>query len=230
LPLNEAVDEWLAGAKSGAIRTRSGNPYKPSVLRSYERSLKRRVLPDLGAKRITDVQTLVEQLIGEGWAAQTIHNSVIPLRSIFRREVELGRLAVNPCSALKLPAVHLSRDEIADPERATTLLEALPVEVRAVWATALYAGLRRGELQALDWSNVDLATGVIRVERSWDAQDGFVAPKSAKGTRKVPIAAVLRDYLVEHRMRVGRSEGLVFGKTATVPFQRRPCPEGKRLS
>jgi len=34
---------------------------------------------------------------------------------------------------------------------------------------------------------------VIRVERSWDAKEGFVAPKSRAGRRTVPIAAVLRD-------------------------------------
>ena len=88
----------------------------------------------------------------------------------------------------------------------------------ALWATALYAGLRRGELLALEWSNVDLASGVIRVERAWDAYAGFIEPKSEQGRRKVPIPAVLRDYLVEHRMRQSRANGLVFGKSATVPF------------
>jgi integrase len=34
----------------------------------------------------------------------------------------------------------------------------------------------------------------------------------------VPIATVLREHLIEHKLRSGRSEGLVFGKTATVPF------------
>jgi integrase len=72
---------------------------------------------------------------------------------------------------------------------------------------------------ALDWSCVDLATGLIRVERGWDDEEGFIDPKTKHGRRKVPIAAVLRDYLVEHRMRQGRSEGLVFGRTASMPFR-----------
>ena len=44
-----------------------------------------------------------------------------------------------------------------------------------------------------------LGVGVIRVERSWDVQEGFVALKTAKGRRRVPIAGVLRDYLIEHK-------------------------------
>jgi integrase len=34
-----------------------------------------------------------------------------------------------------------------------------------LWAVAFYAGLRRGELIGLRWSDVDLAAGVIHVRR-----------------------------------------------------------------
>jgi integrase len=82
----------------------------------------------------------------------------------------------------------------------------------------MYAGLRRGELLALRWEDVDLAAGVIRVERAWDAKEGVVAPKSRAARRAVPIAAVLRDYLVEHKLRSGRRVGLAFGTSYAQPF------------
>ena len=72
------------------------------------------------------------------------------------------------------------------------------VKDRALWATAIYAGLRRGELMALRREDVDLATGVIHVRRGWDASEGEIAPKSAQGRRRVPIPAALRDRLAEH--------------------------------
>jgi integrase len=59
----------------------------------------------------------------------------------------------------------------------------------------------------------------MRVERAWDEKSGvLVEPKSRAGRRSVPIPAVLRDYLDEHKLRTGRDEGLVFGRTATAPF------------
>src|SRR5262249_32725627 len=76
----------------------------------------------------------------------------------------------------------------------------------------------RGELMALRWSEIDLATGRIRVERSWDKMAGPVAPKSAAGTRTVPIPTGLRDYLDEHQLSRQGTEGLAFGQTATAPF------------
>ena len=109
------------------------------------------------------------------------------------------------------------RDHIASPTEAAALLAALPDEQRAVWATPLYAGLRRGDLQALRWSDIDLKAGVIRVERSWDWKEGIVGPKSSKGRRKVPIARVLREHLAAHRLRtVG--DGFALGRTADMPF------------
>jgi integrase len=49
--------------------------------------------------------------------------------------------------------------------------------------------------------------------------EGEIAPKSLKGTRRVPIAAALRLILLEHLARSGRrGDELVFGRTATAPF------------
>ena len=100
------------------------------------------------------------------------------------------------------------------------MIAAVPDGDRAVWATAMYAGLRRGELRALRWADVDLAAGVIRVERGWDAKQGAIEGKSRAARRTVPIAARLRDHLLEHKLRTGRDgEALAFGVTATDPLE-----------
>src|SRR5262249_34293786 len=86
-------------------------------------------------------------------------------------------------------------------------------------ATALYAGLRRGELMALLWEDVDLASGVIHVERAYDEKGRVhVEPKSRAGRRTVPIVGALRDELVAHKLRSGRDAGLGFGPTLEAPL------------
>lgn len=221
ITLREAADAWLQGARDGSIQTRSGDPYKPSALRGYEAALRDRILPDLGGKKIADVQladvqALADRMQADGLDASTIRNALMPLRAIYRRALSRGHVAVNPTAGLELPAVRGTRDRIASPAEAEALIEALPAGERALWATAMYAGLRLGELRALRWEDVDLAGGVIRVERSWDAKEGPVAPKSRKGLRSVPIPAVLRDYL-DRTIGAERS-GLVFGRSAERPF------------
>lgn len=220
--LREAAEAWREGAEAGTIRNRSGDAYKPSALRGYEAALRLRVLPDLGGARLSDVrradlQDLADRLLAEGCSASTIRNTFLPLRAIFGRAVDRGKLAVNPTARLRLPAVRGGRDRIAAPDEATRLLTALEPRDRALWATAFYAGLRRGELQALRWEDVDLAGGKIHVRRSWDVKAGPIEPKSRAGVRTVFIPAVLRDYLDEHRLR-SPGDGLVYGRTADTPF------------
>ena len=72
---------------------------------------------------------------------------------------------------------------------------ALPDADRPIWTTAFYAGLRRGELQALRRSDTDLGRAEISVQRSWDQHEGPIAPKSKAGTRTVPILGVQRQRL-----------------------------------
>jgi len=47
----------------------------------------------------------------------------------------------------------------------------------------------------------------------------LVDPKSASGSRRVPVPAALRDELLEHRLREQRAEGLVFGRGPDRPFE-----------
>jgi integrase len=222
----EASEQWLAAAKAEVIRTRSGEPYKPSALRAYEQVLRARILPQLGHMRMSSVtrntiQDLVDKFVAEGLAPSTVRNAVLPLQAIYRRALARAEVLVNPTLGLALPVARERPERIARPAEAKALIDVLPDRDQALWGTALYAGLRRGELQGLRWSDVDFGAGVIRVERSWDERVGPIAPKSRAGRRRVPLAKPLRAYLASHRLLHKRKqEDLVFGR-GTRAF----CPE-----
>jgi integrase len=99
--LREAAKAWVEGAESGLIRNRSGDPYKPAAVRSYDESLKLRVLDEIGNKRLAeitrlDLQDLADGLLGAGLSASTIGVTMLPLRAIYRRAVSRGEITVNP--------------------------------------------------------------------------------------------------------------------------------------
>ena len=230
MTLRQAAEELLTGMRDGSIVNRSGDRFKPSVIRSYDDSLKLHVLPDLGARKLSDItgadlQRLVERLRKKRnprnekpLAASTVRNAIAPLRVVFRRALLLDLVVASPTAGLALPAARGRRDRVAEPGEMAQLLAALPAGQRAVWATAAYAGLRRGELMALRWAEIDLDALEIRVERSWDVREGPVEPKSIAGTRVVPVAATLAAVLRDHRAATAWREGLVFGRSPGQPF------------
>ncbi|MEP6642633.1 MAG: tyrosine-type recombinase/integrase [Gaiellales bacterium] len=217
-------ERLVEGMRSGAVRTRSGDHYKPSVIRGYHQAMQTHVLPALGGVRLGDLrrkhlQQLVEELHRDGLNPSTIRNALLPVRVICRRAIRDGDVTVNPTLGLELPAYRGKRDRIAAPTEAAALVDALPVGDRALWATALYAGLRRGELQALQLEDVHLDLGVICVQHGWDQKEGLlVDPKSRAGRRTVPITPLLYDLLAAHRLTLDRQSGLIFGRTPTTAF------------
>jgi len=223
----EAAELWLLGVRDGSVRTRSGDRYKPSTIRSYEQALRGPqggeggLLRALGTIRLSDltiddVQAHADRLLAEGAEPSTIRNQIMPARVICRwrrREVP-----VNPTVGLTLPAVRNGRVRIASPAEAEQLLAALPASDRPLWATALYAGLRRGELMGLRWSDIDLPRGLLQVAQAWDPKEHqMVTPKSEAGSRRVPIASVLRGFLAPLSLASADREELVFGARGT-PF------------
>lgn len=219
------AEAWISRAEAGELRARGGRPYKPAVLRLYRADLERYVVPALGSIRLgnlrrRDVQELlVDDLVRLGLSGSRVRGVLNALRAVLRRPLQAEELQTDPTTRLDLPADSRPRDRAASPAEAAALLAALPEEDRALWATAFYAGLRRGELRALRWSDLTDALTEIRVSRGWDEVEGEIAPKSEKGVRRVPIAGSLRLILLEHKARTGRrGNDLVFGRTASAPF------------
>jgi integrase len=220
----DALAELLDGMGDGRALNRSGEPYKPGTIRTYGYAVRDVLEPRFGHLRLhelrrRDVQRLVDDLRAGGASASQVRNALDPLRVVFRRAIRDELVTASPCEHLDLPALRPAEQRVPAPADVAGLLAALPEADRPLWATAFYAGLRRGELRALRWTDLDLDAGVIRVRHGWDDVEGEQAPKSRAGVRDVPVIPQLREHLIEHRRSTGRmGAALVFGRTAAVPF------------
>ena len=219
----EAAKTWIGQIERGEVRNRSGRSYKPSVVRSYETSLRLHVLPVIGSMKLTnvrrrDLQDLADQ-IALIESPSAVRNAMNPIRAIFRRALARGVVDSNPTEGLQLPAVDSRRDRIATPREAEALIRAVPLSDRAIWATAFYAGLRLGEIRALTIDCLDLDNGRIWVRNSWDPKEGLVDPKSSSGRRVVPIPRQLKEHLprhIEHHIAASR---FLFSEDESEPFR-----------
>jgi integrase len=224
LTLRDAWEQFLAQVEAGTAVSRSKRTYKLATIRGYTHSWSK-IDSELGAHRLTDIRRADVQAMIERWSAtgtkpSTIRNDLDPLRVIYRRAKVSDLVTVDPTESLEVPGdAHDEPMRFASRQEAAQLIAALPPGERALWATAFYAGLRRGELRALHWEDVDLAGGLIHVSRSWDDKGGEQTPKTKGSNRKVAIVPSLLAILKAHKAATGRSgSDLVFGRTAADPF------------
>jgi integrase len=221
----KASEVFVAGMEDGTIRTRSRTRYKPSTIARYCRALDQHLLDELGSFKLNEITSgRLERLKGtlqaKPLAANSVRNAMMPLLAIYRWAVRHDHVAVDPTRDLELPLDDGRRDRFATPAEVELLISALAEKDRPLWATALYAGLRRGELMALRWDDVDLASGIIRVRQNHDPESKTTGdPKSVAGKRRVPIPPVLREHLLAHKMR-GTTQPLVFARS-TLAGRRR---------
>jgi integrase len=212
--IRAAINTFLRGIEDGSIHNRSRRRYKPSVVRDYKRDLGQRIDPLLGPRhlrelQLPDVQLVADTLSGRGLSASSVRNTIMALRALYAWARPRGLAYQQPCDGVRLPGGEEQRMRVVSPDQAALLVAALTGHDRTAFALACYAGLRAGELLALDWDHVDLELRVIRVERAWDhGSKEFIAPKSKAANRVVPITERLWLVLTGHREALG-STGLL---------------------
>jgi integrase len=213
--VEEAAAVFIESIGSGAFRQRNGHRYKPSVVRGYRAELFKKVVPEFGPKRLARLQRPEIQrwadTLSVDRSPSTVRNTVASLRALIAFAEVRGWVHVNPSDGLRLPTGETKRDRIASVAEAAALIEAMRPMDRAALGCAVYAGLRLGELLALDMAAVDLEGGWLHVLRSWDrGAKEFVSVKNRK-PRKVPIIEKLAALLADHFVLLDHpAEGLLF--------------------
>jgi integrase len=182
---DDLCDYWI---RTHAKVKRSGS-HDESIIRAHLR-------PTFGA---LPLQALTTQHVDEFRAAKghlhpkTVANHLTLLKTMLSRAVELGWLHRSP--VVRKPKIprqgEIYRFLQADDEIQSFLASAREESEAAfvLYATAIYTGMRAGELAGLRWSDVDFERGVITIQRSYDG------PTKSGEIRRIPIFNVLRPIL-----------------------------------
>lgn len=199
--VDEVASEMFDAIESGLLPTKSGSLYKPSTLRGYRLHYRNEVKPSVGSLKINrlsrrHIQKLVDELASKK-SSSSIRNALMPLRLIVRFALQRDLIDSDPFQAIQLPGRFEEPVRVLSVKEANSVVSTLKGQDRAIFAAALFAGLRLGELRALRWNAVDFELGIIRVEASWDREDGEIQPKSRAGIRTVPLVPELGKILKE---------------------------------
>jgi integrase len=131
----------------------------------------------------------------------TINRDVVVLRHMFVKAVAWGKALTNPVAHVKPLQVNNRRLRYLSHEEIARLLPIADDMLSPVLITALHTGLRRGELFALTWEDVDFKLGFIRVLHTKNGE-----------RREIPMTNTLRATL-QHLPRRLSSDYVFPGKT-----------------
>ncbi len=221
----EAADEWLRYVEHDRGR-------KPSTIAGYKALLNSQLLPVFGKKPIESITTAeIEAWIGGvDRSPATRTKALVLMHGIFKRAKKVYGLPLNPVAEVEKPPTAQSGDiEVFSVEEVMALVRAAASEQdAAIYLTAAFTGLRRGELLAMRWRDVDFEGQVIRVRASY-ADGALTTPKSGK-VRSVPMAPNVAETLTKLRQRplwtadddlvfVGRTGSFLDGRALRRRYQ-----------
>jgi integrase len=195
-----------------------GRGLKLTTEEGYLQTLRKHLLPYFGSYELSELEQqpeLVDRYISlkmrEGYAPKTVVNQLLCLQVILKRAVRWRLIERNPVADCERPRVErpelnvLSKVEIARLWSAYGELEseAEPAEqtwwrlARALTFVALGTAMRRGELLALRWRDVELLEGRLTVREAL-VRGRFTTPKSRSSRRLLELGPRTRKLLAEH--------------------------------
>jgi integrase len=165
-----------------------------------------------------------------GLSPQTVVHFDRVLNRAMKGAQKMRLIAVNPVEDVERPKIEdREMQTLTDDQAARLLAAASTTRLYVPIVLALATGLRRGELLALRWQDIDLTTGIVEVVRSLEQTNAglrFKTTKTKRGKRPVVLPAsvidVLRDHKTtqaEERLLLGLSKGeLVFTRVDGQPI------------
>ena len=202
----ECIRSWLNGAHGLSLKT----------VERYRQLAEQQIIPHLGRVQLQklrppQVQEWHGTIIREGGkngrplSARTVGHAHRVLHRALQRAVENETLPRNVASLIRPPKVEAQEVEILGADEIGMVLAKLEGHALHPIATlALATGMRRGELLALRWGDVDLSGATMRVERALEETGAgirFKAPKTKHGQRTVSLPKSAIEVLRAHRLK-----------------------------
>jgi integrase len=179
------------------------------TLEGYSQMLRKHLCARVGSVPIqrlrpSDLQAVYAAMAKDGLADRTRLHLHRIVHVMFKHAVQWGILPRNVADMLDAPRVRAHEIEVLKPGQVQAVLEALRGQpLHPIAVVALATGLRRGELLALRWQDLDLDGGTLRVEQTQRGGLVFKAPKTRHGRRTVTLpvstVALLRDHWKEQQ-------------------------------
>ena len=214
MTFGEWLDFWYQNYSKPKLR--------PTTQAGYENAIYKHIIPAFGKTMLSELSTndlqqfyatlkkegrlIRTESYGEGVSDRTVWSCHTRIRTALDRAVQDGLIRINPAADCKLPTQNpkemqlLSREEMQ-----RFLIQAKEEGYYELFLLELATGLRRGEVLALQWYDLDFKTGALRIQRQvYQANRELVvsAPKTKAALRTIVLPPALLSVLEEYHQQV----------------------------
>lgn len=169
-----------------------------SYLKVNLKEIKKKKAKDLKKR---DIENLIFKWKKDSYVNKSINSMLIFLQSLYHYGIENGLLNENPVSKVKkLPPEKKKIRFLSEDEIKIFLEKAkeLTPNYFALFYTAIFTGMRRGELLALEWNDIDFKKQTININKQ--VYRGRLSDtKTFTSTRTINIPNSLAHILYEHK-------------------------------
>ena len=188
-----------------------------STLDNYIGQINRYIIPELGNIPLNvltnqHVQGWINRLLERGLAPKTVRNVYMNLQAATKKAVKLRMINHDPCDGTEVPSVEKPEYTVYDATELRVMLDhAQGTDMYFPLLLESVLGLRRGELLALRWEDVDFDEGVVHIHRNRIYANHKViekAPKTKAGIRDIAIGSDMVEIMKEEYRKYLRDKGL----------------------
>ena len=201
------ADKWLKDYARVECKTSTADGYEGVVEQYLRPRFGNRALDQI--KR-DDIKAMINELVAKDLSRNTVRNALCVIRGIFNDAIEDGIIEVNPAARLgrftRIAKTAEVKGTSLTPAEAEQFLQAakeICPEYHPLFLMALRAGLRRGELVAVQWGDIQFGRDEHDANRFIVVQHNYVRREhtttKSKKSRRVDMSRELRRVLIELR-------------------------------
>ena len=213
----------------------------------YENRIYKHIIPEIGkiplnkltqsdiqqfyARTKSSGRKINTEIYGTGLSDRVIRAIHANCRSALEKAVQEGLIRINPAIGCKLPPKKSREMKVLTPNEIVRFLNrAKEEEYYELFLLELGTGMRRGEILALKWSDLNFTTGELRIDKQITAMHGelFISePKTKASIRTVILPPPLLKILSEYKKTVDSK--WIFPSPLDSTKPRHPSAVRKRL-
>lgn len=214
ITFQEWIEEFLVNYKKNEIKITTYEGY----IRIYRKHIKDSQIGKTALNQVTTeiLQRYYNDKLNDGYNSKTVRSIGIVIGAALNMAVKLKMLSENPNRYTSIPKKKKYEASVLSAEEVARIVkEAKEEELYPIVVTTVYTGMRKGEVMALKWENVDFQKRRIYIKNSLCKIDGdqpdekghrharyeILEPKTKESIRMVPMLDEVYDALMLQKER-----------------------------